>query len=196
MRERALFEIEFSNEQLDQIGEAVDHIDRGVPRVLQGAISRTLRHAQTLVIRKLATAASIGQRSLRKNISIHKPRFDDLVGWIRFGAGRVPIIEMQARQTQEGVTFRGREGRQLILHAFIQNIQGRRGVLRRAGKTPRSEDLVPRAPLLFLKGPSFWRLWETHPQVQSEVAAELQGELEKQTEQRLRWVLQRYGGKA
>jgi len=197
-------EIKFSNRQINLVRRLTVGIPKGFKRIAQGAISRTLTKVKSLTVHILAKAARIKQKSLKRNIFVKRPSFEVLAGYVRFGAGRVPIYEMYARQTKPGVTFQGREGRQLIPHSFIATMpSGHTGVFMREAtkrfswrsKYHKGKEVKAKKHyhIYELPGPSFWFLWETHPEAQEDVRAEAEGELAKQVEDRLKYVLAEYG---
>lgn len=178
---KELIEIQFDEAQLKRVRRAVASIRNGFAKVAQGAITKTLTRVKSLTVRTLARDAGIKQKSLRRDITVKRPSFKVLAGFVRFGAGRVPIWEMFARQGAKGVAFRGRGGPQLIPGAFVATMRsGHVGVWKRTGKGRAIRELF---------GPSFWFLWETHPESREAVTKEAAGILNVELERRMDYLL-------
>jgi hypothetical protein len=192
-----LIDIKFDPRQISAIQRAMAGIRNGFARVAQGAISKTLTRVKSLAVRQLARDARIKQKSLRRDVFVKRPSFKVLAGFVRFKGGRVPIAEMYASQTAKGVTFRGREARQLIPGAFTATMpSGHSGIWKRTGsKAKWRQSRSGRETITELFGPSFWFLWETHPETQAEVRRQAGGLLQTEIERRMDYLLVKHGAR-
>jgi hypothetical protein len=109
----------------EQAIEEAKHILRGIPngwpRAAHRALTRTARSERTLLARLLKKRVKANVGDIKERIYIHYPSFENLRATLEISEFAKSIIDLDAIQTGEGVTYRPSFGgnRVLIRHAFI-----------------------------------------------------------------------------
>lgn len=189
-------EVRFDEKDLMDVAGMVSHIRHGMARVQMGAINKTLRSLRTHFTRHASEISGIKQKAIRKGIRLLTASRAHLVGHVILNNVRIPLIELNARQTQKGVTFRGRQSRQLKRHAFITRMaSGHKGVFRRASVSGGGDfDLVPRLPIYEQMGPSIAHLFRDTATLEAETMTKANSLLSHYLDQEINWILERYSG--
>jgi hypothetical protein len=133
--------------------QALRGLKNGTSTVVVRSMNRAIRKAQTVAVKSMAQALpALRQRTIRQATALKLARRNDWVAATSAKGGRIPIMDLQARQTQRGVTYRAQGGRRLIPGAFIARMSsGHAGVFKRKGRS--------RLPIQELYGPSIPRVF-------------------------------------
>jgi len=191
--------------QIGLVQMMLEHVPRQVPRVLAGAINKTLMSLRSHATKRIAAASGLKQKTVRDGSFVRKASRGTLEGGIRFSGRRIKLIELGARQTRKGVTYRlAGGGRGLVAGAFIAAMPGgHTGVFTRQIKglsrgriraqEVRTEGRVPRLHLWEVVGATIREIWEQGGGMQQEVRAEGNRLLAHYVDQDLNWALERFG---
>lgn len=133
--------------------KALRGLKGGTATAVVRAMNRAIRKAQGVAVKSMAAELpALRQRTIRNATALKLARRTDWVAATSAKGGRIPIMDLQARQTQRGVSYRAKGGRRLIPGAFIGRMpSGHAGVFRRKGRK--------RLPIQELYGPSLPRVF-------------------------------------
>ncbi|HRQ47770.1 MAG TPA: phage tail protein [Rhodocyclaceae bacterium] len=136
-----------------EVERALRGMKNGTATVVTRASNKAIRKAQTAAVRGIAKELpGIRQKRIRSAMSLKLARRTDWTASVSARGARIPIIDLAARQTQRGVTYRTQDGRRLIPGAFIATMSsGHRGAYKRVGRH--------RLPIVELYGPSIPRVF-------------------------------------
>ena len=135
-----------------QLKRALAELGKKAPAAIMRAVNRTARTARTQAVRAVAKEIRLPQKDVRPMLPVipATPRFLEAKLLAR---GRpISLMRLGARQTKQGVVYRGPGGPILIRSAFIATMPRakRPSVWKRGGK--------PRLPIIKQVGPSVPRL--------------------------------------
>lgn len=144
------------------VERALDRLPKLTGRAVTRAMNYAIRKAQTEAARAITRdVPGIKQRRVRDAMRLKLARANQWTAAVSARGARIPIIDLAARQTQRGVTYRTKQGRRLIPGAFLATMRsGHRGAFKRAGKR--------RLPIQELHGPSIPRVF-----IQRHIEAEI-----------------------
>lgn len=113
----------------DQTGRIFSAVDQAAIR----ALNRAIASVRTDATRRLAQEMGLRAKTVRDRLKIIPAKNGQLEATLVVGGKRIPIKEFAARQTRQGVTYRGPGGaRTLIKSAFIAKMRsGHIGVFER-----------------------------------------------------------------
>lgn len=140
-----------------EVQRALRGMGQGTDRVIVRAINRGIRTANTASVRGVSKELGVRQKRVRDMMAQRFARSGSYRAFIEPQDGRrLPLSELAARQTQRGVSFRGRpgQGRQTVPGAFLATMKsGYHGVFKRTGKRrlPIAELFGPSVPFVFLR---------------------------------------------
>lgn len=185
------FEVKLDADELMKLEKMLARVPGGMERAVKGGINKTLRKLRTRITRTINAKSGIKQKAIRDNIILRRASRHLLRGLVVFGDDRVPLIDLNARQTKKGVTFESEGGqRDLVPHAFIETLgSGHKGVFKRKGK---EGQLVPRLPIQELFGPSITSLFDKAYQVRRRVLEESEEFLNHYILQEANRLIRRY----
>lgn len=128
-------------------------IENGTATAVTRSMNKAIRKAQSTAVKSIAKdVPGIKQKHVRDAMMLKLASRAAWVATVTAKGGRIPVMDLAARQTQRGVTYRTPQGRQLIPSAFIATTKsGHRGVFKRSGKK--------RLPIQELFGPSIPRVF-------------------------------------
>lgn len=144
------------------IADQLAALGREAPRAITRGLNRGIARIKTLVIRALADDTGLPNKEITKSVGTTNATFSRPYAMLVVTGRRIPLIKLDARQTQRGVSYAGRHGRAEVRGAFIATMRsGHRGVYRRfplpsARTSPGgwSKNL----PITELEGPSLARV--------------------------------------
>lgn len=142
-----------------EVERMLKHFDRGAHKVITRALNKTIKPVEVLAVRAMAKDLRITQKNVRQAVKLHRATWSNRRAVIHVTGRRLPIMDIGARQTRRGVTYKGRGGgRKLIPGSFITTmLSGHQGVFKRMGKS--------RLPILELHGASIPHVFiQTHLQ--------------------------------
>jgi len=118
------------------------------PTAIMRALNKTARSARTQAVRGVAKEIRLKQKDVRPMIPVIPATSKHLEAKLVARGRPISLMRLGARQTKQGVVYRGPGGRVLIRSAFIATMPRARrpGVFKRKGK--------PRLPIQKQFGPS------------------------------------------
>lgn len=138
--------------------QALARLAQVAPVRIARALNRASTSARVVVAQAIAKDMGIGASVIRERIRIRQARPENLVTSLGASPKRIPLMDFAARQTTHGVTYRGKNGRQKLPHAFLATMgSGHTGVFERRGK--------PRLPIAEKFGPSIWLVFTRYADV-------------------------------
>jgi hypothetical protein len=205
-------EIRYDEAQIARVRRMLAAFPRQVPRVLMLAINATISTLRSHAGKRIARAGGLKAKHLRRGTYVKKATLRDLVATLNFSGYSPPVTELGARQTRKGVTF-SMGGRRVLLPAafiattphfgrqvFVRAPYGETASFWRHAASWLKKDAgkmkTPRLPLWPLLGPSPRSVWEAHGGIRTELRQEGDRLLAHYTEQKLNYVLEKYGGTA
>jgi len=126
---------------------------RRVPNAASAALNRVAASARASAAKTIASDIGIKQSVVRDSVVIHKATSTTVEAQIVATGKRIPIIDMGARQTARGVTYKSGAGRKTVPGAFIARVGQHTGVFKRFGRRrlPIGELFGPSLVLVFKK---------------------------------------------
>ena len=121
---------------------------RDNPRAAALALNRTANTVRSTAVKSIAADMGIKQKAVRKGLfKIKRATVSRLRAEVPGSSKRIPVIDLGARQTGQGITYQHGRQRKTILGAFIARMRsGHTGVFKRRG--------IKRLPIDERKGPS------------------------------------------
>lgn len=188
--------IEFSQSQLNSVADRLKGIPSGVGKALAGAVNDTAKQCKTRISSGIRDKVNLKKKDIDPEIVIYplatekKPSAKVTLS----KSQRLGLNDFGARPTNAGVTYQILKGggRKLAKSAFGLDMPRLGGqVFRRAGAV--GGKLVPRLPIVKLKGPSPWGVFVKSGMV-TPIKAETQQLLNKNLEQRVRYLVLKANG--
>ena len=162
--------IRFDKDKLKKLERELRKFPRALPKVMSRALTRTAKSARTEMSRSITGISGLGKkgksgRSVLQRLKLSKATYSNWRAFITISKRRLGVIDLKARETNKGVTYKkiGSRSRILIRHAFIATMpSGHRGVFLRA--THIKEQYIPmktkkKEAIYELRGPSLAQLW-------------------------------------
>jgi len=126
-------QVKLDEESIAEAQHILRAIPRAWPRVARTSLLRTVKHSRAVLARivksrvggKSKEKALVGD--IKKYMYIHYPTFANLTTSLEISKYSKPLIDLEAQQTPEGVTYKMPfgGGRQLLRHAFIARGESR-----------------------------------------------------------------------
>ena len=130
-----------------------------IPLATSRALNKTAQAVQTVAIKAISADIGVKQSVIRPTLRLdkaHRNRLSARVNVIDVKRFSLMMIDPRAKQTAQGVSYRGQGGRRLIAHAFIATMKsGHRGIFKRLGKA--------RLPIRELEGVSVYTVFLKPP---------------------------------
>ena len=148
-------EVKLNQRQLDDVIATLRAIPRGFERVASRAINKTATTVRSRTVKAISRGSGIKQKTVRQKTILRKAGYKKLSATISILRKGIPMMDLSARQTKKGVTFRNAwQGgkRQKLRHAFISTMSsGHKGVFERmgTGRLPIRELFAPSIATLF-----------------------------------------------
>lgn len=102
-----------------QLKEALAELGRSAPSAIRRALNRTAGTARTQAVRAVAKEVRLPQRDLRPMLPLIPATTQHLEAKLIARGRGVSLMRLGARQTKQGVVYRGPGGPVLIRSAFI-----------------------------------------------------------------------------
>lgn len=184
-----MFDIRINDRELKRLQKALKHIPNALPRVMSRGLNRTAGKSRTELARSAAKVTGLKIGAVRKRIKIVKATYRRWSATVTLKDRAIPLIEMRARQTKKGVTYReiGTKKRVLLSSGFIATMpSGHRGVFLRRGtaSTPIDEQY----------GPRLSEIYSSEPEELNRIRAESAAKLAKNIADQVELVLKRRSG--
>ena len=193
---KSLVEIKVNEKQLANVRRILAEVPGGMAKLMSMAINRTATSSKAEIVRRLRAEINMTAKRIRQNITIEKASRARWLATIDMFGKRVPLIHFGARQIKKGVSYKIQRsgGRKKIVdepRPFIQTMpSGNVGVFRRWPKN------VRRLPIIQLFGPSVGRAFKESGTVRDEVMRHSSAQLEKNIDQRVEYILNKWRASA
>lgn len=165
-----MLEIRFDDDKIKKLERELRNFPRALPKVMCRGLNRTAKSARTEMSRSITGISGLGKegksaRSVLQRLKLLKASYSNWRAFITISKRRLGVIDLKARETNKGVTYKkiGSRSRIFVRHAFIATMpSGHRGVFLRAihikgqyipMKTKKKEAIFE------LRGPSLAQLW-------------------------------------
>ncbi len=181
-------EVSFREDQFREVRRLLRSVPKAWPKVASRGINKTLSTLRSRFVKRTSAQAGIKQKVIREHVRIKKATRSVLSGLLRLLGGRIPLIDLKARQDKKGVSYTGRDGkRSSVPSAFIATMpSGHTGVFKRTTGS--------RLPIQELFGPSLTGVFEKTGDIQRETMDETEDLLEHYTAQEADRELERRKG--
>ena len=128
--------IRFDKDKLKKLERELRNFPRALPKVMSRGLNRTAKSARTEMSRSITGISGLGKkgksgRSVLQRLKLLKATYSNWRAFITISKRRLGVIDLKARETNKGVTYKkiGSRSRILIRHAFIATMpSGHRGV--------------------------------------------------------------------
>jgi len=156
------FEVIMDKRQIEEVRRMLAGMPKAWPRVASNAINKTARTVRSKIVKRISSETGVKQKAIREATQIFRASRKSLLARVSVEDKAISLIDMGARQTKKGVSYRAGEGKRvLIRHAFIAKVRGKKGVYRRTGVATRPPWGLPHRhgfPIRKLFGPSILTL--------------------------------------
>lgn len=158
------FEIRIDEKKLAAIIAKLKNAKEKIPGAMRNAVNDTARGVQTKIIARASKMSGVKKSLIRNRLQLVRATAGKLSAKLSIDNKPLSLLDSGAKQTPEGVTFKGLHGWVLQRRAFIgkggnegfkKNVwirQMKAGGFARLGESLRSGDLVKRSPLQRLTG--------------------------------------------
>lgn len=140
---------------LKDVERSLGELRGSMPVAATRAINLAITKAQSVAVKSIASEIGLKQKTVRDLLSLRKATRSELLARLEPRSGkRIPVIEMQARQTKKGISYKSEGKRKTIKGAFVAVMKsGHVGAFKRVGKKrlPIVEMLGPSLPKLFVQ---------------------------------------------
>jgi len=195
--------IRFDDDKIKKLERELRNFPRALPKVMSRALTRTAKSARTEMSRSITGISGLGKkgksgRSVLQRLKLSKATYSNWRAFITISKRRLGVIDLKARETNKGVTYKkiGSRSRILIRHAFIATMpSGHRGVFLRA--THAKKKYVPmmgkkKEAIYELRGPSLAQLWTAGMAAEvNRIRAESAQRLQKNIHDQVNLILKR-----
>lgn len=180
-------EVVFDKRQLRQARQMLAAIPNGWPKAASWAINSTARTLRSRIVKRISRESGIQQKVVREQVKLSKATRYRLMATVKLMFGRLRLIDLGARQTKKGVTYRAGQGRRkLVAHAFIERMpSGREGAFKRLD--------LSRLPIKELFGPSIAGVFVRAKAIERETLQEGAELLERNLWQKISALLEQRG---
>lgn len=193
------FEIKIDEIQLDAMLAQLNNVPKSLPRVMRNAVNDTANSARVEIAKRVSKAIKIKQAAIKRRIPIKKATLKNWRAWVRIKDSPLSLMNFGAKQTAEGVRYRGVDGgKNFQERAFIgkgkikDNVWIRMkkgGIAVKQGESLSGAELVRRKPLQRLVGPSIAELFNDLPGLASEVISNAMQNLNKNVKRHINLIL-------
>lgn len=182
-----MFTIKINDREVRALERALKGMGRTLPRIMTRAIDKAAAPARTEITRGLVKLTGMKVGIAKKSVKHKKATFSNLRATIYISTTRIPLIDLRARETKRGVTYKPTRtgGRETVPSAFIATIgtKRRENVVIRKGR--------PRIPTVTLRGPSLAVLYDDSDELQRSVWRRASDRLSKNIAAQVQLVLNR-----
>jgi len=179
-----MLEIKFDDEKLKKIQRELRAFPKALPKVMSRGLNRTATSARTEISRSLAGRIGLRIKDVRDKLSLQRATYSNWRSAVGVSGKKFGLIKFGARQTKKGVTYRLKQKRVLIRHAFIASMKtGHRGVFLRKG--------AARLPIQELRGPSLAQVYTGAQDQVNRIQAESAARLAKNIYDQVNLILKR-----
>lgn len=181
-----MFTIKINDREVRALERALKGMGRTLPRIMTRAINKAAAPARTEITRGLSKLTGMKIGRTKESVKIRKATFSNLRATISLSTGRIPLIDLRARETKRGVTYRSTKtgGREKIPDAFLATVgAGHEGIFKRKGR--------PRLPVVELRGPSLALLYDDADDLQRSVWRKASDRLTKNIAAQVQLILNR-----
>lgn len=182
-----MFTIKINDGEVKALERALKDMGRTLPRIMTRALNKTAAPARTEITRGLAKRTGMKIGRTKESVKLKKATFSNLRAAISLSTGRIPLIDLRARETKRGVTYRSTKtgGRETISDAFLTRVGSteHKGIFKRKGR--------PRLPIVELRGPSLAVLYEDLDELQRSVQRKASDRLSKNIAAQIQLILNR-----
>lgn len=106
--------------QRRRVEAALAAIPHGLTRVLTRAVNRVATSQRSKIVKHLSSVTGLQQKILRRrNVFLRRASFQKPSATIAVRGGRIPLRDLQPRQTKGGVSWKDGKGRGMEWGAFI-----------------------------------------------------------------------------
>lgn len=187
--------IKIDDRQIARIKEAIAGTGRKLRKELAIACNQTANKGKSIIAKQIAKELATPQKNIRTTIRVSRKAKDtDISATVEVSkTKRLSLKEFGARQTKAGVSYRvsKSKGRKTVAGAFqgpkpgMINVKTKGNVFKRVGKS--------RLPIVKLMGPSSWGVFVVGKK-QGPSAKEIEAELKKQIDRRIRFIVLKSSG--
>jgi hypothetical protein len=170
---KAMVEIVIDDKELKRLERKLAAFPKAMPRVMRNAINKTSTAARADSARRIKDKTGIKVTVVKKGLPLFKATLARWVSRIHFSGRRIPVIDLDARQTKKGVTFRSTKtkGRILIKSGFKATMPkasgfrkpGHLGVFVRKVRGGKFKEYDGRLPIGEQRGPSLKEIFVGAP---------------------------------
>jgi len=182
-------DIRWNRRQVAEFVKALRGIKHGWPKAASRALNKTAVTVRSRLVKAISSQTGVKQKVVRARTWVKKATYRKLHSRVSLGGLHIALMNLGARKTRKGVTYRlGQGRRQLAGGAFIASMPGgyHIGVFRRLGPE--------RLPIQELFGPAVMDLFETVPGLASRVTKDADALLVKYLAAQVKMlVVKRYG---
>lgn len=172
--------------QLADLRQTLAGVTNGVPRVLVGAINKTLLTGRSRIVKRIGQEIELKQKVIRESVGIRRAKGGESPqGAITFSRKPIPLAKFSPQPSQPGkgrgrvgVTVKVRKGkRETLRGTFVARMKsGHLGVFERKG---RGAARAKRGPIIERYGPTVIGVFQGAPGVAAEEIAALAPVLQK-----------------
>ena len=148
------FEIIMDKRQIEEVRRMLASVPKAWPRVAKNAINKTATTVRSKIVKRISKDTGIKQKAVREQTRLRRASRAFLQATVSLLGKSIPIINMAARETKKGVTYKAGKGkRTLIPGGFIATMpSGHTGAFMRRHHT--------RLPIRELFGPNIAGAYE------------------------------------
>lgn len=196
-----LVEIVIDDKEIKRLERQLAAFPKAMPRVMRNAINKTSTAARVESARRIKDKTGIRVTVVKKGLPLFKATLARWVSRIHFSGRRIPVIDLGARQTKKGVTFRSTKtkGRVLIKSAFKATMPkagrfrkpGHLGVFVRKIQGGKFKKYDGRLPIGEQRGPSLKEIFTNAPVIVAAVTRKAFSTLEKEITRQVDLIFKR-----
>ncbi len=196
-----LVEIVIDDKEIKRLERQLSAFPKAMPGVMSRSINKTTTSARVVSANQINAKTGIKKTVIKKGLPIFKATLARWVGRIHFSGRRIPVINLEARQTNKGVTYRSTEtkGRVLIKSAFKARMPlpsgfrkpGHLGVFVRKVQGGKFKEYDGRLPIGEQRGPSLKEIFVNAPAIVAAVTRKAFGTLEIEITRQVNLIFKR-----
>jgi hypothetical protein len=181
--------VQTNDKQLRRLEAIAKSIGSNLKKELAVAINKTAKKCESSIAKKVSKEIVVSQKVIKSQLQVQKAKAggEQRATVTLKVSTRIPLRDFGARQTKAGVSYKisRTSGRGFVQGAFqgpkpgVMKASWRGNVFKRTTKS--------RLPIVKLMGPSVWGAFVINDHV-SMTAEETQAELQKQVEERIRFL--------
>lgn len=105
-----------------EIRSLLRYYKNGANTVLTRTLNKVIKPVQSAAVKGIAKDMRLTQKVVRASTKTDRAAFWRLTASVEGSGKRIPIIDLNAKPTKKGVTYKGQSGRRLIPSAFISTM--------------------------------------------------------------------------